>query len=149
LTLRRANPADTGALRAMMRESNGYPTPEGRTMIGRFADGWAVPEADHEIWLLETVGGPPQGFYQLIGEGLELDLFFTDNAAQGRGVGGRLYSHMKQRAQQLGVAQVSISSNPAAADFYRRQGAVETGVTPPGKGIAWTRPRFIVPLGTL
>lgn len=143
MTIRRATPADTPVLRAMMADSNGYERPQARAMIVAFADGWSVPAVGHEVWLAEA-DGAIAGFYALIPHGAdqELDLFFTGNATQGTGLGRRLFAHMADRASTLGAERVVISSNPEAAGFYRRMGAVVVGVTPPGDGISWERPKF-------
>lgn len=145
--IRRAVLADTPALRAMMAGSNGYERPEARAMIVAFAAGWSVPEAGHEVWMAEE-GGAIAGFYALIPHGAdqELDLFFTANDTQGTGLGRRLFEHMADRARALGAARVVISSNPEAAGFYRRMGAVDIGVSPPGDGIGWERPKFALDL---
>ena len=141
--IRRAVPQDTPTLRAMMTGSNGYERPAARAMIVAFAAGWSVPDSEHEVWLAED-GGAVAGFYALIPHGAdqELDLFFTGNATQGTGLGRRLFGHMADRARALGAARVVISSNPEAAGFYRRMGAVEVGVSPPGDGISWERPKL-------
>lgn len=143
MTIRRASPADTDALRAMMATSNGYDRPAARAMIVAFAGTWSVPDGLHEVWLAEA-GGAIVGFYTLIPHGAdqELDLFFTANAAQGTGLGRRLFEAMAARARALGASCVVISSNPEAAGFYRRMGAVDVGVTPPGDGIGWERPKL-------
>ena len=106
-----------------------------------------IGETD-EVWLDEE-DGQALGFHQLIPHApgvLELDLFFTANAAQGRGVGRRLFDHMAARARDLGAGAVVISSNPKAAEFYRRMGAVDIGVSPPAGAITWERPRLRLPL---
>jgi GNAT superfamily N-acetyltransferase len=143
MSLRRASPADTAALRALMATSNGYDRPEARAMIVAFARTWSVPDGPHEVWLAEEAGAIV-GFFALIPHGAdqELDLFFTANDAQGNGVGRRLFEAMAARARALGATCVLISSNPEAAGFYRRMGAVDVGVTPPGDGIAWERPKL-------
>ncbi len=148
MSFRRATPADTDLLRAMMATSNGYERPAARAMIVAFAGGWSVPDDAHEVWIADE-GGEARGFYALIphADGLELDLFFTADAAQGTGLGRRLFSHMADRARVLGIAKVMISSNPEAAGFYRRMGAVDVGVTPPGDGIDWERPKLMLTLG--
>ena len=141
--IRRARPDDHPALVALMRASNGYEAPAARAMIDGFTATWTYDQAD-EVWVLDGESGPA-GFYQLIphGEGdQELDLFFTDNAAQGQGVGRRLFEHMAERARALGASRVMISSNPGAADFYRRMGARDAGTSPPAGDITWERPRF-------
>ncbi|MCE3288754.1 MAG: family N-acetyltransferase [Caulobacter sp.] len=141
--IRRAGPQDRAALVALMEESNGYEAPAARAMIAEFIPRWTFTEAD-EVWLDEE-DGQALGFHQLIphSEGvLELDLFFTANAAQGRGVGRRLFEQMAERARTLGATAVVISSNPHAADFYRRMGAIDIGVSPPVGAIIWERPKF-------
>jgi GNAT superfamily N-acetyltransferase len=141
--IRRARPEDRAALAALMLDSNGYEAPAARAMIAAFMPRWAFTEAD-EVWLDEEAG-EMLGFHQLIPHGpetLELDLFFTANAAQGKGVGRRLFDHMAQRARALGATAVVISSNPKAAEFYRRMGAIDIGVSPPVDEITWERPRF-------
>ena len=141
--IRRARPEDRAALAALMLDSNGYEAPVARAMIAAFVPRWAFTEAD-EVWLDEEAG-EMLGFHQLIPHGpetLELDLFFTANAAQGKGVGRRLFDHMAQRARALGATAVVISSNPKAAEFYRRMGAIDIGVSPPVDEITWERPRF-------
>lgn len=143
MILRRASPADTAALRALMATSNGYERPAARAMIVAFAQTWSVPDGPHEVWLAED-GGAVVGFFALIPHGAdqELDLFFTANAAQGAGLGRRLFEAMAARARALGATCVVISSNPEAAGFYRRMGAVDIGMTPPGDGIDWERPKL-------
>ncbi len=147
MTLRRALPADTAALRTLMATSNGYDRPAARAMIAAFAETWSVPDGAHEVWLIEEAG-PIVGFFALIPHGAdrELDLFFTANEAQGSGLGRQLFEAMVERARTLGAASVVISSNPEAAGFYRRMGAVDVGVTPPGDGISWDRPKLKLPL---
>lgn len=141
--IRRARPEDRAALAALVLDSNGYEAPAARAMIAAFVPRWAFTEAD-EVWLDEEAG-EMLGFHQLIPHGpetLELDLFFTANAAQGKGVGRRLFDHMAQRARALGATAVVISSNPKAAEFYRRMGAIDIGVSPPVDEITWERPKL-------
>lgn len=147
MIFRRASPADTAALRSLMATSNGYERPAARAMIVAFAEMWSVPDGPHEVWLAEA-DGAIVGFFALIPHGAdqELDLFFTANDAQGSGLGRRLFEAMAERAGALGAACVVISSNPEAAGFYRRMGAVDVGVTPPGEGISWARPKLKLPL---
>jgi GNAT superfamily N-acetyltransferase len=126
-----------------MATSNGYDRPEARAMIVAFAGTWSVSDGPHEVWLSEEAGAFV-GFFALIphGSDQELDLFFTANDAQGNGVGRRLFEAIAARARALGASSVVISSNPEAAGFYRRMGAVDVGVTPPGDGIGWERPKL-------
>lgn len=147
MTLRRASPADTAVLRTLMATSNGYDRPAARAMIVAFAQTWSVPDGPHEVWLAKDCGAVV-GFFALIPHGVdqELDLFFTANEAQGTGRGRRIFEAMAARARALGASCVVISSNPEAAGFHRRMGAVDVGVTPPGDGIAWERPKLTLSL---
>ena len=141
--IRRARPEDRAALVALMLNSNGYEAPAARAMIAAFVPRWTFTDAD-EVWLDEEAG-QILGFHQLIPHGpetLELDLFFTANAAQGKGVGRRLFDHMAERARALGATAVVISSNPKAAEFYRRMGAIDIGLSPPVDEITWERPKL-------
>lgn len=144
--IRRAVEADIPALRAIMAGSNGYDRPEELAMIQTFAGQWWFA-GDDEVWVLEDEAGLA-GFHALVDgvDGWELDLFFTANDRQGQGVGARLFQHMKDRARALGAVEVLIKSNPRAADFYRRMGAVEAGSDPPSSEISWPRPKFRLPL---
>lgn len=144
--IRRAVGADIPALRAMMAGSNGYERPDELAMIQTFARDWWFT-GDDEVWVLEDEAGVA-GFHALIEgvDGWELDLFFTANDRQGQGVGAQLFAHMKDRARALGATEVLIKSNPRAADFYRRMGAVDAGFDPPSAEIPWRRPRFRLPL---
>ncbi|MBI1408009.1 MAG: GNAT family N-acetyltransferase [Caulobacter sp.] len=141
--IRRARPDDRAALVAMMAASNGYETPAEKAMIAGFTPDWQVG-AEDEIWVAEK-DGRLLGFHQLIphqGTVWELDLFFTDNDAQGTGLGRRLFEHMAGRAGELGATAVVISSNPKAAAFYRRMGAIDVGVSPSVGAITWERPKL-------
>jgi GNAT superfamily N-acetyltransferase len=141
--IRAATPADVADLRRLMAGSNGYEPGPQQEMIRGYAAGWTL-EPDADVWVLQDDRGVA-GFYQLIPYGeadLELDLFFTADDRQGAGHGRRLFDHMAARARARGAGRVLIVSNPAAAGFYRRMGAAETGVSPPGQGISWPRPQF-------
>ncbi len=144
-TIRRARLADRDVLSAMMAGSNGYALPAARSMIQRFARSWTYGP-DDEVWVLEAEG-QTLGFFQLLPlapPDWELDLFFTANDAQGRGLGARLFDRMRVRGQALGAARILISSNPDAAGFYCRQGAREIGQSPPAGDITWPRPRLVL-----
>jgi GNAT superfamily N-acetyltransferase len=144
--IRRGAEADIRALRAMMAGSNGYERPEELAMIQAYARDWWF-RADDEVWVLADEAGVA-GFLALVDtpHGWELDLFFTANDRQGQGVGARLFACMVERAKALGAAEVLIKSNPRAADFYRRMGAVDAGFDPPSVEIPYPRPIFRVSL---
>jgi GNAT superfamily N-acetyltransferase len=147
--IRPARDQDVPALRRLMRESNGYAEPDARAMIVAYAGTWSLPDSpDAIVRVLEDEEGIA-GFHKLVphADGMELDLFFTDNARQGRGFGRTLFADACEAARAAGAARMVVVSNPPAADFYRRMGARDDGVAPPGTaGISWPRPRLVVEL---
>lgn len=143
--IRPVRPGDVPALRRMMAASNGYAEGPPRAMIVAYAATW---EPKGEVYVLEDEAGPA-GFYQLVPWGerdRELDLFFTADDRQGRGVGRALFEHMAGAARAAGARSVLIVSNPSAADFYRRMGAADVGIDPPRGDIAWERPKLVLTL---
>lgn len=143
--IRTVRPGDFPVLRRMMAGSNGYAEGAPRAMIVAYAATW-TPKG--EVFVLEDEDGAA-GFYQLVGWGegdRELDLFFTADDRQGRGLGRRLFGHMAGQARAAGAREVLIVSNPGAAEFYRRMGAKDAGIAPPHGDIAWARPRLVLEL---
>ena len=130
----------------MMAESNGYVRPEEKAMIQTFARDWWFTD-DDQVWVLDDPEGVA-GFYALIHDdiGWELDLFFTANDRQGRGLGRALFDDMVERARGLGADTVRICANPSAAAFYGRMGARPSGFDPPSAKVSWARPIFEVRL---
>ena len=63
-------------------------------------------------------------------EGFEIDQFFIDPGAMGRGVGKRLFVALLGLAREHGIEKLSILSDPNAAGFYRRMGARDIGSAP-------------------
>lgn len=145
MDIRPAAAADAAALTALMHASTAYQ--------GRYAsmlEGYAIDAAQigrDQIHLAEE-GGELLGFYSLVvdADGAELDLMFTADAAQGRGVGRRLFEHMRSLAGSLGVACVRIVAHPPAEGFYRRMGARVIGEQPPRGRVGWVRPVLMLDL---
>jgi N-acetylglutamate synthase-like GNAT family acetyltransferase len=66
----------------------------------------------------------------------------------GTGVGRALFLHLKERAVQLGLPALEISSDPNAEGFYQRMGAKRTGdVRSEIEGKPRVLPRMTVELG--
>ncbi|MFI9271623.1 GNAT family N-acetyltransferase [Kitasatospora sp. NPDC052896] len=83
-----------------------------------------VAERDGELLGMATLeGDAPHG---------SLGMLFVDPAAMGQGVGSLLYRHVVSAARELGFRSLSIDSDPNAAPFYARLGAVRIGETPSG-----------------
>lgn len=131
----------------MMHASNGYPDGPKRAMItGYNCD--LTPRDEYFGFLLEDERGIA-GFYTLLridDAAWELDLLFTDNARQGEGIGRKLMAHACDEARARGAVRMIITSNPAAADFYRRIGARDVGVAAPEGVMQWERPKLEISL---
>jgi GNAT superfamily N-acetyltransferase len=142
---RPATQADTEALRAVMAGSNGYAEPAARAMILAYAATWTP---DEDVWVVQDARGLC-GFHHLVAmdaQTLDLDLFFTADDRQGEGIGRRLFTHMIERARERGARKIVIVSNPQAANFYRKMGAVDDGIAPAGTFVGWERPRLLLHL---
>ncbi len=117
-----------------------------RAMISGYEVSAAQIARDHVA--LADHSGAVLGFYSLILEPeAELDLMFTADAAQGRGIGRLLMSDMAKAAAGYGARSVKIVSHPPAAGFYRRLGAVDVGTQQPSGGVSWARPVLRLPVG--
>lgn len=140
--IRRAAAADAAALTALTHASSAYDGPY-RAIL----EGYALTPAQIERDLVHVAidgDGTPLGYYSLV-QGVapqeaELDLLFVADAAQGRGIGARLFAHMRRAARALGVRRVRIVSHPPAEAFYLRMGAKRIGERAPGGRVAWVRP---------
>lgn len=146
--VRRAGPHDAEALTRLMHASAAYRGPYASILQG-YAITTAQIGADH-FYLAER-GPQPLGFYSLAlaASGAELDLMFVADAAQGQGVGAALFAHMRETADALGCAQVTIVSHPPAEAFYRRMGAVRVGTQPPSSRAPWERPILRLAVGAV
>lgn len=137
-TYRRAGADDLPALNALIQASRAY---EGRYRA--MLDGYAITaaQADRDLIVLVEADGEVAGFYSLIVEGEpELDLMFVADAAQGGGLGARLFGHMRREAMARGMTAVKIVSHPPSVGFYEKMGAHRVGETAPAGRIDWVRP---------
>lgn len=141
MPIRRATPADGPALTALMQASSAY-----RDRYARILDGYAIStsQIERDSLFIAEDGGGLLGFYSLTATHdpgtLELDLMFTADAAQGRGVGRRLFAHMAITARTQGARTVRIVAHPPAEGFYLRMGAQRVGTQPPSGRVTWERP---------
>lgn len=139
IRIRRAIAEDAPALSALMHASAAY-----QGAYAAILHGYAVtPEqVTHDQVFLAERGGEILGFYSLAEAGgePELDLLFVADAAQGSGVGARLFAHMRDTAHALGIASVKIVSHPPAEAFYVRMGAARVGTAAPSGRVGWARP---------
>jgi len=140
ITMRRAKPEEADALTAIMRGSSAY-RGDYYVMVKRHAVTAQTIEAE-EVWVAAE-GDVILGFYcLLVGPRPELDLMFTVDKAQGRGVGALLFEHMRDRARALGLLSVRIVSHPPSVGFYTRMGARLIGNVPSMGYVTWTRPEL-------
>ena len=93
--------------------------------------------------LVAESAGRPQGVAAIgpDGDGFEIDLFFIDPDAMGKGVGTALFAALMALARSRGIERLSILSDPNAEAFYERMGARTVGIAPSD-----TIPRRSLPL---
>jgi GNAT superfamily N-acetyltransferase len=99
---------------------------------------------DNHVYVVEE-DGEIQGFYALsvAGNKAELEHMWVTPARIGTGVGKELFLDAMERAAALKVGAVEISSDPNAADFYKRMGATQIGETDASlEGESRTLPRL-------
>jgi GNAT superfamily N-acetyltransferase len=99
---------------------------------------------DHHVYVAE-VDGEIRGFYALrvAGEKAELDHLWVTPACIGTGIGKELFLDAMEKAAAFAVRAVEISSDPNAAGFYKRMGAMQIGeIDSPIDGQARKLPRL-------
>lgn len=137
-TIRRATAEDLPTIDALMRAVSAYHG-DYAPMLAGYA--MTADQFVSDLIFVAEADGTPVGFYSLIVEGEpELDLMFVADAAQGTGLGARLFAHMAAQARALGIDAVKIVSNPPAEGFYLRQGAQRIGTKRPKGRVTWTQP---------
>ena len=132
-----ARAEDCDALTAMMLRSRAY---DGH--YRRIVENYPVTRemiAKDEVRVCECAGSIA-GFYRLNREEADLDLMFVDDSAQGNGLGHAIFEHMKTFATESGLSEIQIVAHPPAADFYRRIGAIDVGVSEATSPGGWDRP---------
>ncbi len=140
IEMRRARPDEADRLTAIMRASSAYDG-DYYVMVKHYAVTPGMIERE-EVWVASEFGRI-LGFYSLVdGPRPELDLMFTVDEAQGRGVGARLFEHMTERARARGFPSVRIVSHPPSVGFYQRMGARLIGAVPSAGHVTWSRPEL-------
>ena len=93
-----------------------------------------APEKIGRDFILVAVGedDTPLGIASVRAKGTQskLDKLFIAPDAMGLGVGRLLFDAMAAEARRLGAKNMHILSDPGAAPFYERMGAVRTGEAP-------------------
>jgi ribosomal protein S18 acetylase RimI-like enzyme len=83
---------------------------------------------DHETHLASE-DGQVAGFYSLMQtqDRIRLEHLWVSPDAMGRGIGQSLFLHAVGRMKALGCKTMEIESDPNAAGFYERMGALRAG----------------------
>jgi GNAT superfamily N-acetyltransferase len=86
-------------------------------------------ECDGTRVKLAETGNRLVGFYKISGTGGagRLDALFVDPHYIGHGAGKLLLSDARTTARGLGMSSLTLDSDPHAASFYDRMGAIRTG----------------------
>ncbi|MGW2787652.1 GNAT family N-acetyltransferase [Streptomyces populi] len=144
IAIRRAVARDAKRLTRLVRGSRAY---EGRysAMVADYRVGPDYIET-HRVFVAFAADEEENrvlGFYSLVLVPPELDLLFVADAAQGRGIGWLLVTHLKSEARAAGLDRLRVVSHPPAEGFYLSVGAVHTGTVaanPPS--VMWDRPEL-------
>lgn len=136
LTIRRARPEEAAELTRLIwlsKKSNGYDD----AFMARCADELSVSAEDiteNLIWVAEQ--GGLLGCVTLKVEGAdgagEISSFFIHPDSKRQGVGKALWHTVKEAAENAGVTQLTLDSDPAAVPFYEAIGFRVIGQTPSG-----------------
>ena len=137
LTVRVAEVEECQALTALMLRSSAYGG-RYRSMI----ENYPVTDTmigNGEVWVAEQEGRIV-AFYRLDIANADLDLMFVEDSEQGKGLGRQVFAHLKAFAASCGIEHVTIVAHPPAADFYRRLGAIDVGMSKAKSTDRWDRP---------
>ncbi|MFI4985857.1 MAG: GNAT family N-acetyltransferase [Alphaproteobacteria bacterium] len=74
------------------------------------------------------------GFYalSLAGGRADIEHFFVEPEAIGRGIGAALWRHLRSEAVLRGIAQLAVTTDPFAEGFYLHLGFARVGERPSG-----------------
>jgi GNAT superfamily N-acetyltransferase len=130
-TIRRAHPAEAGALSALALRSKahwGYDA----EFLTACRDDLTLTAEDVATSTVYVIDGENSlsGFYRLLlqDDGVaELDALFVEPAAMGQGIGRRLWRHAVATAATLMCSEIVLQSDPQAEGFYLAMGAQRAG----------------------
>ncbi len=80
------------------------------------------------------------------GAGADLAKLFVEPAELRSGIGRHLFEWATATARASGARTLTIDADPGAANFYRRMGAIDDGVSPSGSISGRFLPRLVLPL---
>lgn len=130
IRIRRAEPDEAATLTEIAHAAKrhwGYP----ENWIERWKDDLTItPEfiSQNEVYVA-LAGEEIAGCGAIVFDGAlaELEHMWIRPEHMGTGVGRALFLHIKERAVNLGVPELEISSDPNAEGFYQRMGARRIG----------------------
>jgi len=130
--IRRSSPEDAETLTTIALEAKrhwGYP----EHWIKHWESDLTISSdfiLDNHVYVAEE-NGEIRGFYALCvaDDKAELEHMWVTPAVIGTGVGKELFLDAMERAANLDLSSVEISSDPNAAGFYKRMGATQIGET--------------------
>lgn len=135
LTVRRAQPSDVEALRALTRRSMAYWPHEAAYIAeaNRLLSLRAEDLARDEGWVVER-DGTPVGYYRLtLHDNLaEIEELFLEPEWIGHGIGRKLFEHAVASARRCGCAGLEWDTDANAAGFYLAMGGRQIGTKPSG-----------------
>lgn len=124
--IRRARPDDVSAIGAVFlaaRDDMTYLPRVGDEVRSRMGE--IVTAGRDEVWVAE-VDGRVEGFAAFVGT--TLDHLYVRPEAQGRGIGGALFEHAKERRPE-GLTFWVFQKNTGARRFYERHGCALARLT--------------------
>ena len=83
------------------------------------------------------------------GEFAELEKLFVEPSRNARGAGREMFRWAQRSATAAGARALFVDSDPGAAGFYERMGAVKVGSSPSGSISGRTLPRYRLDLDTV
>ena len=123
--IREARDTDFGRLREIAVDSKAYWGYD-RALVEDWAKGGGFePDSlGKRLVFVAEEDGAPVGWASLVprGEVGWLEDLWVEPAWIGRGVGRRLFEHVKARARELGAARLEWEAEPNARGFYERMG---------------------------
>ena len=131
--IRRARGWDASVLSELAMRSKGHWGYDAAFLAACRGDLALSPEdiATSAVYISD-VDGRPEGYYRLLPldeSAVDLDAFFVEPSAIGRGVGGRLWQHAVATATKLGYSELVMQSDPHAEGFYLAMGAQRDGTS--------------------
>ncbi len=131
VTIRRADPAEAGALTALALAGKrhwGYP----ETWLQAWRAALTItPDyiAAQHVACADDEAGRLVGFYAVERDGdtFRLEHLWLDPAHIGHGLGRRLFAHAVEAAAALGATELHIEADPNAEGFYLHLGARRVG----------------------